>query len=114
MLHQTQLRTRSKVRLQLRALLGAMTELCLHGLDGVPDCHRLACDRVASKRMVAEWSKPERLLDGDHRAFVAVDVTRKGPVLAAQELKTGPFLPDMPAPVVETLVTGCRIGPPLL
>ena len=78
-LHQTQLCTRSKVRVDVRTLLGTMPELRLHRFDGVPARHRLACHGVAAERMVAEWSKPERLLDGDHRAFVAVDIARKGP-----------------------------------
>jgi len=55
--------TRSKVRVDVRTLLGTVSELRLH---------RLACYGVAAERMVAEWSKPERLLDGDHGAFVAV------------------------------------------
>jgi len=103
-LHQTQLRARSKVRVDVRTLLGTVSELRLYRLDGVPAGHRLACHRVAAERMVAERSKPERLLDGDHRAFVAVDVTRKGPVLAEQELRAGVSLPDMPADRVEDVL----------
>ena len=81
-----------------------MSELRLHSLDGVPAGHRLACDRVAAEGVVTEWSKPERPLDGDHRAFVAVDVARKAPVLAEQELGAGVSLPDMPADRVEDVL----------
>ena len=50
----TQLCTRSKVRVHVRALLGSMPELCVHGLDGVPVGDRLAGDRVAPKGVVGE------------------------------------------------------------
>ncbi len=70
---------RSKVRVDVRTLLGTVSELRLHRLDGVPASDRLACYGEAAERVVAEWSKPERLLDRDHRSLVAVDVARKGP-----------------------------------
>jgi hypothetical protein len=80
-LHQTQLCTRSKVRVHVRALFGAMTELCLHCLDRMPAGDRLACDRVAPEGMVTQGSKPECPLHGHHGPLVAVDVAREGPVL---------------------------------
>ncbi len=101
---QTQLCTRSKMRVDVRALLGTMSELRLHRLDGVATRHRLACDRVAPKGMVAEGSKPERLLHGDHGPLVAVDVAGKAPVLAEQELWARVSLTGMPADGVENIL----------
>ena len=51
---QTELRARSKMRVDVRALLGTMSELCLHRLNRVPAGHRLARDRVAPEGMVAQ------------------------------------------------------------
>ena len=86
-LNQTQLCVLSKVSVEVRTSLGTVPELRLQRLDGVPVCHRFACDRLALKRVVAEWLKSERLLDGDHRAFVAFDVERKRSVLAVARRK---------------------------
>ena len=51
-LDQTSLCARSEVRVHVRALLGSMPELRLHGIDGVPAGDRLAGNRVATKGMV--------------------------------------------------------------
>ena len=59
-LDQTSLCTRSKVRVHLRALLGAMPELRSHSLDRVAGGDGLTRDRVPAERVVAERSKPNR------------------------------------------------------
>jgi hypothetical protein len=66
-----------------------MHELRLHGLDGVAARRRLACDRVATECVMAQGSKPPCPLCLAGRAFVAVDIPRKGPVLGEQELGPG-------------------------
>ncbi len=103
-LHQTQLRARSKVRVDVRTLLRAMSELRLYRLDGVPARHRLACDRVAPEGVVTEGPKSKCSLDDEHRAFLAVDVTRKGSVPAEQELGARVALSDVPADRVEDIL----------
>lgn len=74
------------MRVGVRASLGSMTQLRLHGFDRVAVGDRLARNRVAAKRVVAQRSKPKCFLHCKHRPLVAVDVARKGPVLAEQEL----------------------------
>ena len=55
---------RAKLRVHVRALLRAVAELRLLGLDGVAARHRLACDRVATEGVVAQGSKPQGPLYG--------------------------------------------------
>jgi len=59
-LDQTSLCTRSKVRVHVRTLLGAVPELRSHGLDRVAGGDGLTRDRVPAERVVAERSKPNR------------------------------------------------------
>ena len=77
----TKLRARSEVRVHVRALLGTVAKLRLHGLDGVPAGDRLACDRVATEGVMAHGAKPKGPLHDHHGPLVAVDVAREGPVL---------------------------------
>lgn len=59
---ETPLRARSEVRVLVRALLGAMTELSLHSFDRLAARDRLARHRVPPQLVVAEqgnsWNDP--------------------------------------------------------
>jgi hypothetical protein len=88
-LHQTQLRTRPKVRVHVRALLRAMAKLGLDRLVRVTVRDGLARDRMPAKRVMTQRSEPSCPLDGHHGALVAADIARERPVLGEQELRAG-------------------------
>src|ERR1700690_308494 len=77
-LDQSPLRTRPKVRVLVRALLGAVTELRLHGLDRSAARDRLARHRVPPHLVMAERSKAELALHELEGPDVAVDVAGGG------------------------------------
>jgi len=70
-LDQTSLCTRSEVRVHVRALLGSMPELGLHGLDGMAAGDRLACDRVAPERLVTQRAKAKNPLHLSGRPYMS-------------------------------------------
>ena len=90
------LRTRSKMRVLVRALFGTMPELGLHCLHRFAARHSLARDRMPTHFVMAEHSETELLLYELQRPYVAVDAARKNAVRRKEKLAAGVALAHVP------------------